>query len=55
MYNDFDHREWWVQVLEVMWLGAGRLITEILTNVIASDWIIEDGKEILNYSINVFV
>ena len=54
MCNDFDHREVWVKVLEVMWLGAGRLITEILTNV-ASNYFIEDGKEILNYSINVFV
>ena len=54
MYNDFDLREVWVQVLEVLWLGAGRLITEILT-IVASDYFIEDGKEILNYSINVFV
>ena len=47
MYNDFDHRELWVKVLETLWLGAGRLITEILTNVIASDFIIENGKRIL--------
>ena len=47
MYNDFDHRDWWVQVLEVAWLGIGRLITTILTEVIASDFIIENGKGIL--------
>ena len=46
MYNDFDNREWWVQVLEVAWLGFGRLVTEILTNVVASDFIIENGKRI---------
>ena len=46
MYNDFDPREVWVQVLEVAWLGFGRLVTEILTNVVASDFIIENGERI---------
>ena len=45
MYNDFDHRELWVKVLDVVF---GGLTTEILTKVIASNIIIENGKGILN-------
>ena len=57
MYIDFDHREWWVEVLAVVTMGIGQIVTIILTEVIASDIIIENGKGIIltTYSINVFL
>ena len=47
MYIDLDHREWWVQVLEVVTMGVAQLVTVILTEFIASDIFIENGKGIL--------